>query len=188
MILSVILLPILTILPSTLSVIGHLIYRKNWYWLLNLNLIYKTVWTGAGGGLLISKLDKLSWFHLTSLITLVLFMWKWIGLFLRKNHLLRCWSWFSLVNWIGALKLSLLLKLPPRKLEPWFVLWSFFLLRLLCISINLPHGHAWNTAVMPGLVLLVATWNCKISYKNGYVGLLVLHLPPLLTHWLIEKM
>ena len=60
MILSVILLPILMILPSTLSVIGHLIYRKNWYWLLNLNLIYKTVWTGAGGGLLISKLDKLS--------------------------------------------------------------------------------------------------------------------------------
>ena len=49
--------------------------------------------------------------------------------------------------------LSLFLKLPPRKLEPWFVLWSFFLLRLLCISINLPHGHAWNTVVMSGLVL-----------------------------------
>ena len=88
-------------------------------------------------------LQKLSWFRLTSLITLVLLMWKWIGLFLRKNHLLKCWDWFSLLNWIGALTLSLLLKLLPRKLELWFVLWSFFFLRFLYISINLPYGHAW---------------------------------------------
>ena len=50
-------------------------------------------------------------------------------------------------------------------------------MKLLCISINLPYGHAWNTAVMSGLVLLVATWNCWISYKNGYVGLLGLLEP-----------
>ena len=37
---------------------------------------------------------------------------------------------------------------------------SFFLLRLLCISINLPHDHAWNTVVMSWLVLLVASGNC----------------------------
>ena len=29
----------------------------------------------------------------------------------------------------------MLLKLPPRKLELWFILWSFFLQRLLCMSI-----------------------------------------------------
>ena len=75
-------------------------------------------------------------------------MWKWMGLFLRKNHLLRCWGWLSLLNWIGALTLSLLLRLPPRKLEPWLILWSFFLLRLLCISINLPYGFTWNTVAM----------------------------------------
>ena len=51
----------------------------------------------------------------------------------------------------------------------------FFLLRLICISVSLPFGHAQNTVVMYGLVLLIATWNCWISYKNGYVGLLVLH-------------
>ena len=93
-------------------------------------------------------------------------MWKWVGLFLRKNRLLRCWGWLSLLNWIWALTWSLLLKLPLRKLEPWFVLWSFFLLRLLCKPINLPYGHAWNTVVMSGLLLLIATWNCCISHKN----------------------
>ena len=29
---------------------------------------------------------------------LMLLMWKWIGLFLRKIHLLRCWGWLSLLN------------------------------------------------------------------------------------------
>ena len=63
-----------------------------------------------------------------------------------------------------------------------------FLQRLLCIFINLPYGHAWNTVVMSGLALLVATWNCWISYKNGYTGLLVLHLLPLLNRWLFVEM
>ena len=95
---------------------------------------------------------------------------------------------FVFLNWVGALTLYLLLKVPPRKMEPWFVLWSFFLLRLLCISISLPYGHAWNTVVMSELVLLVATWNCWISYKVGYAGLLVLYLLPLLNCWLIVAM
>ena len=58
---------------------------------------------------------------------------KMVGQFLRKSHLLRCLCWHSLLNWIGALTLSLLLKLPSRKLELVFILWSFVLLRLLCI-------------------------------------------------------
>ena len=49
---------------------------------------------------------------------------------------------------------------------PWFVLWSFFLLTLPYISINVPYGHAWNTSVMSGLMLLVATWICWISYNK----------------------
>ena len=32
--------------------------------------------------------------------------------------------------------------------------------RLLCIFINLPYAHVWNTVVTSGLVPLVATWNC----------------------------
>ena len=42
--------------------------------LLNLNLIYKTLWTGVRSGLLISMLGKLSWFGLIGLITMVLLM------------------------------------------------------------------------------------------------------------------
>ena len=57
----------------------------------------------------------------------------------------RCWGGgYSLLNCIGALTLSLLLKLPLRKLEPWFVPWSFFLLRFFCTSINLSYRLAWN--------------------------------------------
>ena len=48
--------------------------------------------------------------------------------------------------------------------------------------------YAWNTYVISGLVLLVATWNCWISYKNRYAGLLILHLLPLLKPWLIIEM
>ena len=143
-------------------------------------MIYETLWTGTGSGLLISMLEKLDWLHLTGLITLVLLMWKWMGLFLRKNHLLICWGWLCLLNWTAAVTLSLLLKLPPRKLEPWFILWCFFLLRLICISIKLPYSHLWNTTIISGLVLLVATWNCWISYKYQYAGLLVVYLLPLL--------
>ena len=43
---------------------------------------------------------------------------KMDGSVLGENHLLRCSGGLSLLNWIGALTLSLLLKLPPRKLEP----------------------------------------------------------------------
>ena len=177
MMLYVILLDILMILLSTLSVIRHLICGNYQSWLLNLNLIYEALWAGAWSGFLISVLEKLNWFNLTGLITLVLLMWKWMGLFLRKNHLWRCWGWLSLLNWIGALTLSLLLKLPPRKLEPWFVLWSFLLLRLLCISIYLWFGRAWNTGdVWAGAPSCYLEFFDKL--QSRYAGLLVLHLLP----------
>ena len=85
-------LSMLLILLSILGVIGLLICGNNLNWLLNLNLIYETLWTGVRSGLLISMLGKLSWFPFTGLITMVLLMGKWVGLFLRKNHLLRCWG------------------------------------------------------------------------------------------------
>ena len=49
MILSVILLSMLMILLSIVSVIRHLICGNKLNWLLNLNLIYKRLWTGVKG-------------------------------------------------------------------------------------------------------------------------------------------
>ena len=74
MMLSVILLSMLMVLLFSLGVIGRLICGNNLNWLLNLNLIYERLWTGVRSGLLISRLGKLSWFRLTSLITMVLLM------------------------------------------------------------------------------------------------------------------
>ena len=100
-IVSVTLLSMLMILLFIVDVIKHLICGNNLNRLLNWNLIYKTLWTGVRSGLLNWIVRKLSWFHLTGVITIVLLMWKWMSLFLRKNHLLRCWGWPSLLNWIG---------------------------------------------------------------------------------------
>ena len=72
--LSVILLSMLMILLTILSVIEHLICGNNLNWLLNLNLIYETLWTGVRSGLLISMLGKLCWFRLSGLITIILLM------------------------------------------------------------------------------------------------------------------
>ena len=100
-------------------------------------------------------------------------MLKWLGLSFSKNHLLRSQSCLSLLNSIGALTLSQLLKLPPKKLEPWFVLWRFFLQRLLCISINLSHDLAWNIFVMSWQVritvgpLLAASLEPLVHYPNA---------------------
>ena len=74
--LSVILLSMLMMLLLILSVIRHWICGKNYSWLLKLNLIYKTLWTGSESGLLISRLEKISWFCLIGLTTLMLLMWK----------------------------------------------------------------------------------------------------------------
>ena len=188
MMVSVILLSMLMRLLSTLIVVRHLISGNSWNWLLNLNLISETLWTGAGSGLLFSILEKLNWFFVTGLITLVLLMWKWMDLFLSKMYLLRCWGCLSLLNWIGALTSVLLLKPCPRKLDLWFILWRFLFRRLLCISIDSPYSHAWNTVVMSGLVLLTASWNFYLSYKNRYIGLLVLHLLPFLKPWVIIQL
>ena len=45
-----------------------------------------------------------------------------------------------------------------------------------------------NTVVMSVMGSIIATWNCKTSYKNEYAGLLVIYLLFLLNPWLIVKM
>ena len=51
------------------------------------------------------------------LVTFVLFMWKWMGFFLRKNNLLRCWVNLYLFLWQYMIQRALYLFLPST--------WSF---------------------------------------------------------------
>ena len=121
MMLSVMLPSMLMILLSILSVIGHLICSNSLNWLLNLNLIYETQWTGVRSGLLISVLGKLSF---NSVLTQ--FDWsnnngsidvKMGGSVLEEKSSFKMLGLTFSSNWMGILTLSLLLKLHPRKLE-----------------------------------------------------------------------
>ena len=71
-----------------LTVIRCLICENNLNWLLNLNQIYKTLWTGVRSGLLISMLGKLRWFHLANNNGSIDV--RMAGSVLEENHLLKC--------------------------------------------------------------------------------------------------
>ena len=97
---------------------------------------------------------------LTDIIILVLLTWKWIGLFLMKNHILRCWGCLSLLKLDWESYIVSIARIASKKIGALICSMKFFSLRLLCISINLPYNLAWNTVAMPGLVLLAAAWIC----------------------------
>ena len=105
----------LMMLLSILSVIEDLIYDSNLNWPLNLNLIYETLWTGVKSDFSAGKTQLVSfyWSNNTYSIDLkmdVFFLeeissFKMLGL-----------TFSSKLDWDNSL--SLLLKLPPRNLEP----------------------------------------------------------------------
>ena len=102
------------ILLSMPMILLSILSANNLNLLLNLNLIYKKIADWHRKWLVDSMLENLNWFRLTSLITLILLMWKWMGLFFRKNHILKSWGWPPLAKLIRALTWSLLLNLPPE--------------------------------------------------------------------------
>ena len=101
---------------------------------------------------------------MTSLITLVLLMWKWMGaLYEQKSYFKMLWltlDWIGL-NWIGTLTSSQLLKLAPRKLEPWFVLRSFFSLAVVL--------YLFKSTIWPCLEFCCCVWD---GATNCYLELL----------------
>ena len=55
--------------------------------------------------------------------------------------------------------------------------------------VSLDWSHNFGAIdVLSGLVLLLTTLIFRISYRNGYVTLLVLHLLPLRNPWLIVEL
>ena len=112
MMLSVILLSMLMILLSTLNVIRHLICGNKWDWYLNLNLIYAKRGLGQ---------EVACWFQCCKNSTS--FVWPFNNTdaidMKMDGSVLEGKQSFKM---LGALTLSLLLKLPPRKLKHWFFL------------------------------------------------------------------
>ena len=99
-------------------------------------------------------------------------MWKWMVGSWRKSSL-------RMVGLSLCPKLdcsSYVVSIAKTALE--LIVWSFSLLRLLFINLNLPYDITWNHvwAVMSWLVLLTNMWICLISYRNVYVRLLVIYL------------
>ena len=80
----------LSVILISMLMISHLICGNNYNWLLNLNLIYETLWTEAGTGLLISILEKLDSFHLTEIL----------GRSFLRVELLFCTLWTKRRNFI----------------------------------------------------------------------------------------
>ena len=73
------------------------------------------------------------------------------------------WPFFSKLDW--GCYIIFIAKTDSKKTGALIRSINFLSLRLRCIFINLTYDLAWNIFVMPGLVLLAATWSCMISYK-----------------------
>ena len=101
-----------------------------------------------------------NWFRLTGLITVIQLMWKWTGLRLRKNRLLRWWGWPSLLKLdcgsyifsiakIASQKIGVLVR-SMKFLSPEVVLYLYKSTIRPCMEYCC---HVWAGAP-------VATWNC----------------------------
>ena len=116
MLLSVIVLSMLMIPLFTSRVVRCMLCGNNWIWLLNLNLTYEAVWIRVWCDLLFSMLGKLSLFCLIALITGAIDV-KLNPTVPEEKSSWSCGDFISLLERIGGLTLSLLLKIPSRNWE-----------------------------------------------------------------------
>ena len=189
MMLSVMLLSMLVILLSTLSVIRHLICGNTQNWLLNLYLIFEILWTGGRKWLVDFNTGKTQLVSFDRSNNTGDIDVKMDGSVLEEKSSFKMLdlTFSSKLDW-GSHIISTA-EIASKKIGALICSMKFLSLEValyLCISINLPYNHAWNAVVMSWL--LAATRNCWISYKNGYAGLLVLYLQPVLNLWLIVEM
>ena len=159
MMLSMVSLSMLIIVLSILSLIKHLICGNNLNWLLNLNLINKTLDWGKKwlSDFNVGKTQLVSFDQSNNTGSIDL---KMDGSDLEDKSSFRMLGlvFSSKLDW-GSCIISIA-KTGSKKVGAIIHSMKIFLLRLLCISINLPYTHIWNTVVTSGLVPLVATWNC----------------------------
>ena len=158
MMLSMVSLSMLIIVLSILSLIKHLICGNNLNWLLNLNLINKTLDWGKKwlSDFNVGKTQLVSFDQSNNTGSIDL---KMDGSDLEDKSSFRMLGlvFSSKLDW-GSCIISIA-KTGSKKVGAIIHSMKIFLLRLLCISINLPYTHIWCTVVMSGLVPQVITWN-----------------------------
>ena len=146
------------IVLSILSLIKHLICGNNLNWLLNLNLINKTLDWGKKwlSDFNVGKTQLVSFDQSNNTGSIDL---KMDGSDLEDKSSFRMLGlvFSSKLDW-GSCIISIA-KTGSKKVGAIIHSMKIFLLRLLCISINLPYTHIWSTVVMSGLVPQVITWN-----------------------------
>ena len=158
MMLSVVFLSMLMIVLSILSLMKHLICGNNLNWLLNLNLIYKTLDWGKKWliDFNVGKTQLVSFDQSNNTGSIDL---KMDGSDLEDKSSFKMLGlvFSSKLDW-GSCIISIA-KTGSKKVGALIHSMNFFLLRMLYISINLPYTHIWNTVVMSRLVPQVVTWN-----------------------------
>ena len=88
-------------------------------------------------------------------------------MFLRKDHLLRCWGLnFSSKLDLGPYIISVA-KTASKKIGALIHSMKFLSHEVALHLYKSTIGPCMDTVVMSGLVLLVATWNCWMSYNNA---------------------
>ena len=85
-------------------------------------------------------------------------MWKWMGLFLKKNHFkMLGFTFSSKLDW-GSYMISIA-KSASKKFGVLICSMKFLSLEVDLYLYKSTIAHAWNTVVMYGLVPLIGTWD-----------------------------
>ena len=149
---------LLMILLSILNVTRHMICGNSLNWLMSMNLIHETLWAWEGSVLLILMLGTLNWFRLAR--TLVLLMWKWMDLFLRKSNLFRCWCWLSLFKLDYGWYVSSIAKTASKNIGVFIRSMKLFSPETALYFYKSTIRLCMKYCVTSGKVSQVATWNC----------------------------
>ena len=126
-------------------------------------------------------LEKLNWFHLTDLITLVLLMWKWVGLFFEEKSSFKMLglTFSSRLDW-GSYIISIV-KSAFKKIGALIRSMNCLSSDLFCISTNLPYVcPSFATSLEPLTCCWnVASWSLFCRYYFGNYSYELAQLAPL---------
>ena len=157
MMLFVLFLSMLMIIPSTLNVIRHLICGNNENWLLNLNLIFETLWGRCA--LLISMLEKLNLFDWSNNTDAIDVKMDWSVLDEKSSFKVLELTFSSKLDW-GSCMISIA-KSASKKIGALISSMKFVSPEVALYLYKSVFRHENSkTVFMSGLVLLVAAWNC----------------------------